>query len=229
MEALESFINFYNDNIAPPILLALLIPVGILFTVLLKFIQFRKFGLAVAIVSGRYAKDSHPGDISHFQALSAALSATVGIGNIAGVATAIAWGGPGAAFWIWVTGFLGMAIKYAECTLALAYRETDAEGYVAGGPMFYIEKGLSAKLGRAARVLAVLFAAGTVVCAFGTGNMPQSNSMAQALEGEALLPRDERARLLTFMAELQNADLLELQERYVGLFDRGRALQVGGH
>lgn len=188
MGAFERFINFYNDNIAPPILLALLIPVGILFTVLLKFIQFRKFGLSVAIVSGRYDREGHPGDISHFQALSAALSATVGIGNIAGVATAIAWGGPGAAFWIWVTGFLGMAIKYAECTLALAYRETDAEGYIAGGPMYYIEKGLSAKLGRAARGLAAVFAAGTVVCSFGTGNMPQSNSMAQALDGAYGIP-----------------------------------------
>lgn len=188
MSAFEHFIHFYNNNIAPPILLALLIPVGILFTVLLKFIQFRKFGTAVAIVSGRYTQDSHPGDISHFQALSAALSATVGIGNIAGVATAIAWGGPGAAFWIWITGFLGMAIKYAECTLAVAYRETDTEGYVAGGPMFYIEKGLSQKLGPMARVLAVIFAAGTVVCAFGTGNMPQSNSMAQALYGAYGIP-----------------------------------------
>jgi len=188
MHAFEQFINYYNDTVGPTVLLALLIPVGILFTVLLKAIQFRKFGLAVQVVSGKFQKPGEPGDISHFQALSAALSATVGIGNIAGVATAIAWGGPGAAFWIWMTGFLGMALKYAECTLALHYRETDAEGMVAGGPMYYIKKGLGPRIGRAATVLAVMFAIGTVICSFGTGNMPQSNSMALALHGTYAIP-----------------------------------------
>ncbi len=188
MQAFENFINYYNETVGPMVLLALLIPVGIMFTVMLKFIQFRKFGLSIQIVSGKYHKDENPGDITHFQALSAALSATVGIGNIAGVATAIAWGGPGAAFWIWMTGFLGMALKYAECTLALHYRETDSQGMVAGGPMYYIRKGLAGKLGRFAAPLAVLFAVGTVICSFGTGNMPQSNSMAQALQGAYSIP-----------------------------------------
>ncbi|MBU1243528.1 sodium:alanine symporter family protein [Myxococcota bacterium] len=188
MQAFENFINYYNDTVGPMVLLALLIPVGLMFTILLKAIQFRKFGLSLRIVSGQFHKDENPGDITHFQALSAALSATVGIGNIAGVATAIAWGGPGAAFWIWMTGFLGMALKYAECTLALHYRETDSQGMVAGGPMYYIKKGLTGKLGRFAGVLAVLFAVGTVICSFGTGNMPQSNSMAQALHGAYSVP-----------------------------------------
>ncbi len=181
MQFLEQSIHFYNDNIGPMILLVLLIPTGILFTLVLKFIQFRRFGSSLKIVSGKYHKDEHPGDITHFQALTSALSATVGIGNIAGVATAVAWGGPGAAFWIWITGFLGMAIKFAECTLAVHYREKDPEGLVSGGPMYYIRKGLSSKLGKSASVLAFLFAVGTIVCALGTGNMPQSNSMAQAL------------------------------------------------
>ncbi len=137
MDALHRFLSFYNTQIGPSILLVFLIPAGLLFTLLLKFIQFRKLGSALRIVAGKYSGEETPGDISHFQALSAALSATVGIGNIAGVAMAIAWGGPGAAFWIWITGFLGMALKFAECTLAVQYRETDAEGLVAGGPMYY--------------------------------------------------------------------------------------------
>lgn len=188
MQQIASFLDFYNNHIGPYILLILLIPAGILYTVILKFIQFRKMGTSIKIVSGKYAKDEDPGDISHFQALSAALSATVGIGNIAGVAMAIAWGGPGAAFWIWVTGFLGMALKYAECTLALEYREKDPDGFVAGGPMFYIRKALTPKLGSVAVIMAAVFAVGAIVCSFGTGNMPQSNSMALALKNVYSIP-----------------------------------------
>ncbi|MBU1240691.1 alanine:cation symporter family protein, partial [Myxococcota bacterium] len=183
MDTFNNLLIFYNDKIGPTILLLLLLPAGLLYTFMLKFIQFRKMGTAVSIVAGKYDDPENPGDISHFQALSAALSATVGIGNIAGVAMAIAWGGPGAAFWIWVTGFLGMALKYAECTLAVKYREKDEEGYVAGGPMYYIKKALFSKLGRFATIMAVIFAVGTLLCSFGTGNMPQANSMAQAIHG----------------------------------------------
>ncbi|MBN2725668.1 MAG: sodium:alanine symporter family protein [Deltaproteobacteria bacterium] len=187
-ETVSSFLNLYNNNIGPYILLVLLIPAGLLFTIILKFIQFRKMGTSLKIVSGKYDHGGDPGDISHFQALSAALSATVGIGNIAGVAMAIAWGGPGAAFWIWVTGFLGMGLKYAECTLAVEYREKDEDGLVAGGPMFYISKALKPKIGSFATFLAVMFAIGAVVCSFGTGNMPQANSMALALKNVYHIP-----------------------------------------
>jgi alanine or glycine:cation symporter, AGCS family len=188
MQQFNDILNFYNNNISPVILMVMLIPAGILFTLALKFIQFRKMGKAVLIVSGKYSHDEDAGDISHFQALSAALSATVGIGNIAGVAMAIAWGGPGAAFWMWVTGFLGMALKFAECTLAVKYREKDEDGNVAGGPMFYIKKGLQSKFGKFATVLSITFAVGCIISSFGTGNMPQANSMAQALKDVYSVP-----------------------------------------
>ena len=186
---LHEWIRFYNDHIGPWVLLGVLIPAGLFYTIYLRFIQFRKFGTAVKIVSGRYDSDEDPGDISHFQALSAALSATVGIGNIAGVAMAIAWGGPGAAFWIWVTGFLGMALKYAECTLAVKYREKDDAGNVAGGPMYYIKNGMGPWAGRWAIAMAYVFAVSVVITSFGTGNMTQSNTMAEALRHTYGVPK----------------------------------------
>jgi alanine or glycine:cation symporter, AGCS family len=109
------------------------------------------------------------------------LSATVGTGNIVGVALAIGWGGPGAVFWMWVTGFLGMILKYAECTLAHKYRSFNSDGTVSGGPMYYMEHGLKAKLGKFAKIMAVIFAVAAVLCSLGTGNMAQSNSMSEAL------------------------------------------------
>ncbi|MDA3862583.1 MAG: alanine/glycine:cation symporter family protein [Deltaproteobacteria bacterium] len=188
MDNFNQIISFYNNNIGPVILLLLLIPAGLLFAVILKMIQFRKFTTAIKIVAGLDETEEHEGDISHFQALSAALSATVGIGNIAGVAIAIAWGGPGAAFWIWITGFLGMGLKYAECTLAVEYREKDSEGMVAGGPMYYIKTALSSRLGKFATYLSFIFAIGTIMCSFGTGNMPQANSMAMAIHDVYSIP-----------------------------------------
>ncbi len=181
MDLLLRGIGFYNAHIGPYALLVLLLPTGIFFTVALKFIQIRRLGHAFAIVAGRYDDPKDAGDINHFQALSAALSATVGIGNIAGVALAIHLGGPGAVFWMWVTGLLGMTLKYAECTLALKYRDVHEDGSVSGGPMYYMAKALGARYGRPARVMAVIFATAGVICSFGTGNMAQSNSMAHAL------------------------------------------------
>jgi alanine or glycine:cation symporter, AGCS family len=122
----------------------------------------------------RREKDDEPGDISHFQALMTALAATVGTGNIAGVATAIATGGPGALFWMWVTGIVGMATKYAEAVLAVKYRQRDARGRMCGGPMYYLRDGLG--LPR----LGTLFAIFTAIAGFGIGNMVQSNSVAEA-------------------------------------------------
>ena len=156
-------------------LIALLLGTGIYLTIILKGLQFRALipSLYLAFIKRR---EEGEGDISHFQALMTALSATVGVGNIAGVATAIAVGGPGAMFWMWVTGFLGMATKYSEAVLAVKYREMDKLGTMSGGPMYYISKGLGL------RWLGMLFAIFASIAAFGIGNMVQSNSVADAMQ-----------------------------------------------
>jgi len=157
-------------------LIVLLLGTGIYLTILLRGIQFTALlpALYLALIKRKEDRDAQ-GDISHFQALMTALSATVGVGNIAGVATAIAVGGPGALFWMWVTGLLGMATKYSEAVLAVKYREVDKNGYMSGGPMYYISKGLGLKW------LGMLFAIFASIAAFGIGNMVQSNSVADAL------------------------------------------------
>ena len=160
-------------------LLILLVGTGTYLTFLLRGLQFRELAhsLHLALVVRR-EKDAE-GDISHFQALMTALAATVGTGNIAGVAAAIATGGPGALFWMWVTGIVGMATKYAEAVLAVRYRITDRRGEMAGGPMYYLSRGVGGPFGRTLGFLFALFAA---IAAFGIGNMVQSNSVAQALQ-----------------------------------------------
>jgi alanine or glycine:cation symporter, AGCS family len=158
-----------------PWLVVVLLAAGLFITLRLGFPQFHGFRHAVAVLRGKYDDPDDQGDVSHFQALSTALSATVGIGNIAGVAIAIHFGGPGAVFWMWVTAFFGMALKYAECTLAVEYRTFDANGHVAGGPMYYIERGL----GKHWKPLAILFAICGVVASFGGGNMNQANTVAE--------------------------------------------------
>ncbi len=180
-ESIGRVLDAYNTYVGQYALMFLLVPVGLMFTIWLGGIQVRKLGHAVAIVRGKFDKPDDKGDINHFQALCAALSATVGTGNIAGVALAIFYGGPGAIFWIWVTGFVGMATKYSECTLAQHYRVVHEDGSVSGGPMYYIEQGARRVLGPAAKVFAVIFAIGGVLCSIGTGNMAQSNSMADAV------------------------------------------------
>lgn len=153
----------------------LLLGVGFFFTLYLGFPQIRYFGHAVKIVQGKYDKPGDPGDTSHFQALSTALSGTVGTGNIGGVGLAIFLGGPAALFWMWVTAFLGMTTKFVEVTLSHKYRIKAADGYFAGGPMFYMERRLNMKW------LAVIFAIATVISSFGTGSLPQVNNIAQAM------------------------------------------------
>ncbi len=186
--AATDVISLYNTHVGPYLLMALLLPTGLLLSIALKAIQLRRLPHAFGLVSGRYDNPDDHGDVSHFQALCAALSATVGIGNIAGVALAIAWGGPGAVFWMWVTGIFGMALKYAECTLAVKYRGTAADGTVAGGPMYYIRVALKKRLGFFATILAGTFAAAAILCSFATGNMAQSNSMADALKSTYQIP-----------------------------------------
>jgi AGCS family alanine or glycine:cation symporter len=179
MAIFEQVVNFGNSYVWGwpaqfPLIVALLLGAGLFVTLRLAFIQVRAFGHGWAVVRGHYDDPSQRGDISHFQALSTALSATVGIGNIAGVATAIHYGGPGALFWMWVTAFFGMALKYVECTLSMQHRVFDEKGEAAGGPMYYIEKGL----GRSWKPMAIFFAFCGVISSFGSGNMNQANTVS---------------------------------------------------
>jgi AGCS family alanine or glycine:cation symporter len=170
---LEKLLSALNNIIWGPVTIILLVGTGILLTFLVKGIQARKFLYAWKLISGKYDDPNDPGEISHFQALSAALSATIGTGNIAGVGTAIALGGPGAIFWMWVTAVFGMVLKYSECLLSLKYRVVNEDGSISAGPMYYLEKGLGQKW------LAFLFALFAAVASFGIGNMVQANSVAE--------------------------------------------------
>lgn len=172
---LEDFIAWLGDLVWGPPMLVLLVGTGIYLSIGLKFLQFRKLGFALKMAFQKSdAQDQ--GDISHFQALMTALAATIGTGNIAGVATAVASGGPGALFWMWVTALFGMATKYAEAILAVKYRVVDQRGEMAGGPMYYLEHGLGWKW------LGLLFALFGAIAAFGIGNMVQSNSIATSVK-----------------------------------------------
>lgn len=175
----------WNTPEAMPLMVLLLLSFGIFITVRLSFIQITQFSHGLKVVSGKYDDPDDEGDINHFQALSTALSATVGIGNIAGVALAIHIGGPGAIFWMWVTAVLGMAIKFTEVTLAQEYRITNEDGSVSGGPMYYIEKGL----GKNWKWLAVAFSVAAAICAFLTGNAVQANTVADVMASDFEMPR----------------------------------------
>lgn len=169
-----------SSSTALPIVIIILLTGASIFTVYFGFIQFRGFKLAIDTVRGKYSNPNDEGEVSHFQALTAALSGTVGLGNIAGVAIAISLGGPGATFWMILAGLLGMASKFTECTLGVKYRDVGPDGTVYGGPMYYLTKGLAAKgytgLGK---VLAVFFAIMCIGGSFGGGNMFQANQAAQ--------------------------------------------------
>jgi AGCS family alanine or glycine:cation symporter len=190
MHTFDQVVNFLNSLIWSkpevfPFMVVVLLSFGIFITIRLGFIQLRRFAHGVKVVTGYYDDPNDVGDVNHFQALSTALSATVGIGNIAGVAIAIHYGGPGALFWMWVTALLGMAIKYSECTLAVNYRNTNPDGSVSGGPMYYIEKGLGPNW----KWLAIVFAVSAVICSFLTGNAVQANTVADSLFSAFHIPR----------------------------------------
>ncbi len=189
LNGLNHVISMYNEYVGGYLLLLLLVPAGVFFAFKFRFLHIRKFWHSFAILAGRYTKKGESGDVNHFKALTTALSATVGTGNIVGVALAIYWGGPGAIFWMWVTGFFGMMLKMVECTLGLKYRKFNPDGTVSGGPMYYIEYGLKDKLGKHAKTLAVIFAAAAVLCSMGTGNMAQSNSMTDILNSTYNIPQ----------------------------------------
>lgn len=177
METFSNVVAQINSFVWGPWMLALLVGTGILLTIRLKFLQFFSLPYALKLAFGPRNQDSRSkGDISHFQALMTALAATIGTGNIVGVSTAVVAGGPGAVFWMWITAIFGMATKYGEAVLAVKYRIVDEKGEMAGGPMYYIERGMGVKW------LAVLFAVFASVAAFGIGNIVQSNSVAGAVK-----------------------------------------------
>jgi AGCS family alanine or glycine:cation symporter len=178
-----------GDSIQVPLVVLWLIIGASYFTLSLQFVNLRGFGHAIDCVRGRYTSPAERGEISHFQALAAALSGTVGLGNIAGVAVAVGTGGPGAVFWMVIAGFLGMSSKFAECTLGQKYRIVREDGHVSGGAMHYLRDGLAELgLGRLGRALSVLFALMCIGGSFGGGNMFQSNQSYAQLSSEDVLP-----------------------------------------
>jgi len=180
VEKIESINGVVNDFVWGPYMLILLVGTGIYFSFRTNFLQIRKFVFTMKEtlfkIFDKSDTSANEGDITPFQALSTALAATVGTGNIAGVATAIATGGPGAVFWMWISAFFGMMTKFAEVVLAINYREKNREGNWVGGPMYYIKNGLNFKW------LAIIFSIFGALAAFGIGNMVQSNSVAAAMK-----------------------------------------------
>ena len=174
--------NGTNKTTKIPIVVVWLVLGAIFFTIRMKFINIRGFKHAISLVKGNYDNPNDKGEVSHFQALTTALSATVGLGNIAGVAIAIAVGGPGATFWMIVAGLLGMSAKFVECTLGVKYRKVDENGEVSGGPMYYLRDGLAKyKAAGLGKVMAVLFAILCIGGSFGGGNMFQANQAYEIL------------------------------------------------
>lgn len=189
MDTLKEVIDFVYKYVweipaALPYIVVLLLGTGIFLTIRMRFIQLRKVGHSLAVIAGYYDNPKDAGEINHFQALSAALSATIGIGNIAGVATAIHYGGPGALFWMWVTAIFGTTSKFVECTLSMQYRQIHEDGVISGGPMYYIEKGLGSRW----KFLAVMFAICAVISSFGSGNAVQAFTVADSFHSDFGLP-----------------------------------------
>ncbi|MFH2201587.1 MAG: sodium:alanine symporter family protein [Elusimicrobiota bacterium] len=196
--ALEHFCATFVGLVWGLPLVFLLFGAGLLFTIINKGVQFTMFKHALDIVRGCYDKPENKGEINHFQALCAALSATIGLGNIAGVSVAVAAGGPGAIFWLWVAGCLGMASKFTEVTLALKYREQDEDGHMHGGPMYTIKNGL----GKAFLPLAAAYSFFIILSSFGAGNMFQSNNVAGALAAGYAVPKWLSGGAMCFFAWL---------------------------
>ena len=189
MEWLNEWLNKIDSFAWGWFTIILLVGTGLFLTVRLTFVQFRHLGHAIGCILGKYDDPDEEGDVSHFKALATALSATIGTGNIAGVATAIVAGGPGAVFWMWMTALVGMATKFTSCTLAVKYRKIHDDGSASGGPMYYLREGLSNK--KLGAVLGGLFAFFGIVASFGIGNMVQANSVVSGLE--YLMPDSAKA------------------------------------
>ena len=183
MQAISSFLNTISGVIWGPVMLVLLLGTGVFLTIGLKAMPWRQLTSSFQLL-WRGRSSNEKGDITPFQALMTALAATIGTGNIAGVATAIFLGGPGAIFWMWITALVGMATKYSEALLAVKYREVDERGRYVGGPMYYIKNGL----GDSWKWLGIAFALFGMIAAFGIGNMVQANSVADAMSSAFDIP-----------------------------------------
>lgn len=213
---MEDFLSRASGFIwGPYLLVPLLLLTGIVLTIVLRGIQFKQLGPALYLAFIIRKDEGAEGDISHFQALMTALAATVGTGNIAGVATAIALGGPGALFWMWITALFGMATKYSEAVLGVRYRVQDEEGEMAGGPMYYLTRGIG---GPAGRVLGLLFAVFAAIAAFGIGNAVQSYETTQALEGAFGIPVVITAAVLAGLAAVVILGGIRSIGRFAALF-----------
>ncbi len=193
MKSIENIIGILSGWVWGPPMLVLLVGTGLYLTIILKGLQFRALPLAFKLIMQK--DHGHHGDISHFAALMTALAATVGIGNIVGVATAITLGGPGAVFWMWMTGLVGMATKYSEAVLAVKYREHGKHG-MRGGPMYYISTGAGLPW------LGTLFAIFTACATFGIGNMTQANATAKIFEATFHIPTVATGIVLTLLTGL---------------------------
>ena len=174
---------FAINGVAFPWIVLWLVVGATIFTLYFGFIQFRAFGHAIALVKGDYSDPNDAGEVSHFQALATALSGTVGLGNIAGVAVAVGIGGPGATFWMILAGLLGMASKFTECTLGVKYRNEFPDGHVSGGPMYYMTKGFAERGIGGGRIMAVVFSVFCIGGALGGGNMFQANQAHAQISG----------------------------------------------
>jgi AGCS family alanine or glycine:cation symporter len=187
MQEINDFLLKIDSHIGGSLwFVMLLLGTGIVFTLYLGFPQIRYFRHAVRVVRGKYDRTGAKGDTTHFQALSTALSGTIGTGNIAGVALAIFLGGPAALFWMLVTAFLGMTTKFVEVLLSHKYREIDEDGKIAGGPMYFMKSRLNIRLPNGKKLktgywMGGIFAVSTIFCSFGTGNLPQINSISNVM------------------------------------------------
>lgn len=188
LNQLNKIISTYNEYVGGYLIVASLVPIGLYFTLRMRFLQIRYFLHSWKITSGKYDNPKDTGDVNHLRALTSALASTVGTGNIVGVSLAIYYGGPGALFWIWITGFLGMMLKMVECTLSLKYRIINEDGSVSGGPMYYIEKGLYKFIGKWSKVLAIIFSVALILCSLGTGNLAQANGISDVMKTNYNIP-----------------------------------------
>ncbi|MGB5824405.1 MAG: sodium:alanine symporter family protein [Proteocatella sp.] len=180
MSLFESYVMKCAEIAWGPLTIILLVGTGIYLTIGTRFVQFRKMGTAIKSLFEK--NEEQEGDISSFQALMTTLAATIGTGNIVGVSSAIVFGGPGAVFWMWVSGAIGGATRFAEALLAVKYRETNASGEQSGGPMYYIKNGMKERYGLNMAWLGSAFAFFGLIASFGTGNMAQANSVSQSLQ-----------------------------------------------
>ena len=206
MDKLNEILVAFGDFAWGPPLLVLLLGGGLFFLIYSRLIPFRYFRHAIQILRGKYDDPNDPGDIDHYEALSTALAATVGVGNISGVAVAITLGGPGAIFWMWVSAMVGMATKFFTCTLAIMYRGKDSEGELQGGPMYVIMEGLGKKW----KALAVFFSLAGLIGCF---PMFQANQLTQTIHDVVLVPNGlTEAPVFGFLADwgLSNVDQTNL-------------------